>query len=137
MASSVLISAIELGGTTMPNDVKTSGRQKAAIHAHEREAPFGAFFEGNQQASSRCIDTMMELSQEIARFAQVRYGEGVAAWSGLLACRKLEDTIEWQRRFAEKAGERYSEEITKLWQMMLGMAGLGLPSRAQRQHTGT
>jgi hypothetical protein len=118
----------------MPDDSKASRPQPPATKPlTETFAPsYAAFLGGGQQAYARWMQALFALSQEVARFTQGRVQEDFAAWSALASCRSPEDAANWQQRFAAKAIEDYSEEITRLSQMMMKAAGEGLSSAQQR-----
>lgn len=86
----------------------------------------------NQQAFARWFHGVTTLSGELASFIQARLQDDMAAWSALAACRTSEEAFECQRRFAERATTQYSEEITKLSQMMAKLAADGLGSFQRR-----
>jgi hypothetical protein len=115
----------------MPDEVKSRGRHERTIPSAEGKLPFSPFFAVNQQAVAQWLRTMSELSLEVARFAQIRFQEDVAAWSALLACHKPEDAMDCQRRFVVKAAQQYGEEIGKLSQMAMRVAAIGPFSSAQ------
>lgn len=79
--------------------------------------------DSSQQAFSRWLEGMFALSQEFARFTQERLEEDVAAWQSLAAAKSPDEAMKCQGRFAAKATEQYGEEINKLSQMILRMAG--------------
>lgn len=89
---------------------------------------YGFLFEANQRAFARWFQGMNALSREITQFTQNRLQEDMAAWSTLASCKSPEDAFECQRRFAEKATSQYSDEITKLSQLMASLAADGLAS---------
>lgn len=117
----------------MPDDAKLAGRREAPIPMHEWGATCGALLEGNQQAYARWVQAMFALSQEIGRFTQARLQEDMTAWSTLATCQSPVEAMECQRRFTAKAAEQYSEEIAKLSQIMMGIAGEGLASAPRRR----
>jgi phasin family protein len=86
----------------------------------------------NQQAFARWFHGVTTLSGELAQFIQARLQDDLAAWSALAACRTPEEALECQRRFAEGATRQYSEEITKLSQMMVKLAADGLETFRRR-----
>lgn len=117
----------------MPDDTKTARSQRTTKPPSEIPAPnFAALFTGGQQAFTGWTQGMFTLSQEIARFTQGRVQEDMAAWWELASCRSPEQAANCQQRFAAKAIEEYSEEITKLSQMMMKVATEGLSSVQQR-----
>jgi Phasin protein len=89
---------------------------------------YGFLFEANQHAFTSWFRGIGTLSGELTRFIQDRLSDDMAAWSALASCRTAEEAFECQRRFAEKATAQYSEEITKLSQLMLHLATDGLQS---------
>lgn len=113
----------------MPEGANPRGR-------HEKPAaspsPFGFFFEVNQRAATQWFQTISDLSQEMARFAQVRFQEDVVAWTALFACHKPEEMMECQRRFTAKAAEQYGEEIDKLSRILTRAAASGTFSPTHR-----
>jgi hypothetical protein len=114
----------------MPEEAKPRGRhEKPGASA----SPFTLFFEVNQQATTQWLQTISELSQEIAQFAQTRFQEDAAAWVSLLACHKPEEVMECQRRFTAKAAEQYGEEIDKLSRIMTRVPAIGAFSPAHRR----
>ncbi len=116
----------------MPDDAKAARPQPMTKHPPESPVPnYAAFFGGGQQTFSRWMQGMFTLSQEITRFTQGRVQEDMAAWWALASCRTPEEAANCQQRFAAKAVEEYSEEITKLSQMMMTVATEGL-SAARR-----
>ncbi len=117
----------------MPAEAKAARPQSMTRYQAESLAPnYAAFFSGGQQAFARWMQGMFTLSQEITRFAQGRAQEDMAAWSALASCRSPEEAANCQRRFAAKAIDEYSEEITKLSQMMMAVATEGLSSEQRR-----
>jgi len=87
---------------------------------------YGFLFEANQQAFARWFQGITILSGEVTQFIQSRLQDDMASWSALASCKTSEEAFECQRRFAEKATAQYSEEITKLSQLMLRLATQGL-----------
>jgi len=111
----------------MPDEGKFASRREAS----GRTADWGAFLSGSQEAYARWLETMVEFSQEIARFAQDRWQEDMAAWASLAGCHNPQEAMACQRQFSAKAAAQYSEEIGKLLQMMTRMAGAGFFSPLQ------
>lgn len=94
-----------------------------------RSAPgYGLLLAVNQQAFARWCHGITVLSDEVTQFIQTRLQDDVATWSALASCKTPEEAFECQQRFAEKVMARYSEEITKLSQLMLRLATDGLDS---------
>jgi hypothetical protein len=120
----------------MPEDKAMRSDQAKGYH-EPWGAACAALMEGNQQAAARWMRALLALSQEVAQFAQSRLQEDAAAWTALGACRSPEDAMEWQRRFAAKATEQYYDEISKLSQMVMRMAGEGFSSLQQRPSAAT
>jgi phasin family protein len=118
----------------MPNDSKAARRHDAPERSQDFGATCAAMLEGNQHAMARWLQAVFALSQEITQFTQTRLQEDMAAWSTLAACRNPEEAMECQRRFAAKATEQYAEEIGKLSQMTMSMAGEGFAPSRQRPH---
>jgi hypothetical protein len=71
---------------------------------------------------------LMELSQEMLRFAQQRFQEDVEANVPLARCHSPSDGFEYRRRFGEKATAQYLEEANKLAALLSRMASLSLSS---------
>lgn len=118
--------------------------QVAAIHPRKRKAPatpeesrYGLPFDLNQQTFERWLQGTMEISQEIAQFTQSRLQEDAAAWMQLAGCRSIEELIECQQRFAEKALRQYFDEATKLAQLIVGLAGASAPPTTPTPQTST
>ncbi len=119
----------------MPDETKAVRQQPTPKPQLESLTPnYAAFFGGGQQAFTRWMQGMFALSQEITRFTQGRVQEDMAAWWALASCRSPEEAANCQQRFAAKAVEEYSEEMTKLSQMMMKVATEGLSSA--QQHSG-
>jgi len=76
----------------------------------------------SQQAVVRWTQAVFALTQEITEFTQHRLQEDMAAWFELAACRSGEQAMECQQRFASKAAQQYSDEITKLTRMVTSLA---------------
>lgn len=118
----------------MSDDGKSAKRPDGSSRPADWGASFGAFLEGGQQAYAQWMQTMVEFSQEVARFTQGRLQEDMTAWAALAACHNPEEAMACQRQFSVKAAEQYSEEIGKLSQMMAKMATASslLPHRSAR-----
>jgi hypothetical protein len=115
----------------MPDEAKAA-RMQASKSLPESLAPgYAAFFSGGQHAFARWMQGLFTVSQEIARFTQGRMQEDMAAWWALASCRSPEEAATCQQRFAAKAIEEYSEEVTKLSQMMMKVATEGISSVPQ------
>jgi hypothetical protein len=113
----------------MPDETKAVRQPPTPKPQPESLAPnYAAFMSGGQQAFTRWMQGMFTLSQEITRFTQGRVQEDMAAWWALASCRSPEEAANCQQRFAAKAVEEYSEEMTKLSQMMMKVATEGLAS---------
>jgi hypothetical protein len=115
----------------MSDDAKPARRREAPAQSQDGAAASATLLEGSQHAFARWTQALFALSKEITQFTQARLQEDMAAWSTFAACRSPEEAVDWQRRFAAKATEQYAEEISKLSQMMIGMAGESL---SQPQH---
>lgn len=112
--------------------------QVAAIQPRKRKAPatpeesqYGLPFDINQQAFGRWLQGTIEISQEIAQFTQSRLQEDAAAWMQLAGCRSIDELIECQQRFAEKALRQYFDEATKLTQLIAGLTSASPPPTPQ------
>jgi hypothetical protein len=106
----------------MPDDTKAAQRHSAT--RKEAWAPlYGPLFEGPQHAWARWLQALFAVSQEISQFTQHRLQEDMAAWAAMATCHNPEEAMACQRRFAEKATTQYTEEINKLSQMMMNIAG--------------
>lgn len=70
---------------------------------------------------------MVEISQELAQFAQARMQENAAVWIELGGCRSFDEMFACQQRFAERAVKQYAEETEKLSRAFMGMAGATMP----------
>jgi Phasin protein len=127
-----MLAVFKPGGSQMPDSTKSTVPRNPPTQAREWEAPFGAFLEGSQQAYARWFQTVFALSQEISRFAQGRLQEDMAAWTKLASCHNPAEAIEFQRQFSAAAAAQYGEEISKLSQMVTGMAVTDLFSVPQR-----
>jgi Phasin protein len=118
------------GGAAMPDDTKALRQPKP--FPESLMPGYAAFLGGGPQTFAHWMQAMFAVSQEVARFTQGRVQEDLAAWQALASCRSLEDAATCQQRFAAKAIEDYSDEITKLSQMMMKVATEGLSAAQQR-----
>jgi phasin family protein len=100
-------------------------------------AGFGFVMEEDQQAFARWFRGVSSLSAALAEFIQSRLQDDMAAWSALASCTTSGEALECQRRFAEKATAQYSQEITKLSQLMLRLATEGLQSFERKADNGS
>jgi hypothetical protein len=94
-----------------------------------------SFVEANRRALGNWMKVnetvargLMELSQEMLRFAQQRFQEDVEANVPLARCHSPSDGFEYRRRFGEKATAQYLEEANKLAALLSRMASLSLSS---------
>ena len=109
--------------------VRDKPEERVTEHAEQQEASgYGFLFDTNQQMFTGWFRGVGTLSGELARFLQDRLSDDMAAWLALTSCSTPEEAFECQRRFAERATAKYSEEITKLSQLMLDLATEGLQS---------
>jgi phasin family protein len=115
-------------GTTTREHAKLARPESFAPAPIGSVAGYGFLLESNQQAFARWFSGITTLSAEVTRFIQNRLQDDMAAWSALASCRTPEEAFECQRHFAEEATAQYSQEITKLSQLMLRLATEGLES---------
>jgi hypothetical protein len=112
----------------MPDGTKAAQRHSATAKADAWGSLYGPLLEGPQHAWARWLQGMFAVSQEITQFTQHRLQEDMAAWTALATCHNPEETMTYQRRFAENATTQYAEEINKLSQMMMSIAGESFPA---------
>jgi hypothetical protein len=98
----------------MPDDPKSTSTANAATYMN--------VLEGNQQAFARWFQGMFAVSQEITHFTQARLHEAMTTSSMLAGCASPEQALDCQRRFATRAAEKYTEEMSKLSRMMISIA---------------
>ena len=120
----------------MPDEAKTTEvkpveRRQSRERKPEVGHPYGAILEGNQQAFNRWLQGMFGIFEEISRFTQTRIQEDMAAWTALTSCRTPEEAMECQRRFAAKAAEQFTDEMSRLSQLMMKMSVPTPPSSQQ------
>ncbi|MGO8915561.1 MAG: phasin family protein [Stellaceae bacterium] len=89
--------------------------------------PFDALFTINGNAFDRWIKGMMEISQEIAQFTQIRLEEDAAAWMKLASCRTPNEAFDCQQRFFERASGEYLAETNRLTQLIMSLASGKVP----------
>jgi hypothetical protein len=112
----------------MPDEAKSvpstpsTPRRGAPERKQDSGMNYGDMLGGNQQAFGRWFQAMFALGQEITRFTQARLQEDMAAWSALAACRSPDEAMACQQRFAAKAAEQYTDEMSKLSQLMMKMS---------------
>jgi Phasin protein len=124
------------GRPIMPDEAKTTEvkpveRRQLRERKQEPGNPYGALLEGNQQAFNRWLQGMFGIFEEISRFTQTRIQEDMAAWTALTSCRTPEEAMECQRRFAAKAAEQFTDEMSRLSQLMMKMSVPTPPSSQQ------
>lgn len=116
----------------MPDETRPAHAQSTVKAQPDFPIPsYAALLGGGPQAFTRWMQGMFTLSQEITRFTQGRVQEDLAAWWALASCRSPEEAASCQQRFAAKAIEEYSEELTKLSQLMVKVATEGLATAQQ------
>jgi len=120
----------------MPDDAKGARSPKSRPPTDAWSPVYAAMLGGNQHALTHWLQGIFALSQEITQFAQARLQEDMAAWSTLAACRSPEEAVDCQRHYAAKAAEQYTEEMTKLSRMIVGVAGESFSSLYQRPTVG-
>jgi phasin family protein len=104
----------------MPEEKKSPGPAQAKASTNIWAT---TLLDSSQQAFARWLEGMFALSQELARFTQERLEEDVSTWQSLAAAKSPDEAMKCQGRFAAKATEQYGEEMSKLSQMILRMAG--------------
>lgn len=125
------------GGRTAREHARLARPEAVALAPIGSAAGYGFLLESNQQAFARWFSGITTLSAEVTRFIQNRLQDDMAAWSALASCRTPEEAFECQRHFAEEATAQYSQEITKLSQLMLRLATDGLGSFHRCANTGS
>lgn len=85
------------------------------------------FFVGiNQQAFDNWTRCMSGLTTEISRFLQARLQEDLGIWTKLASCKDLNEALECQNRFVQKAASDYFDEASTLSRLSMSMATEGL-----------
>lgn len=97
-------------------------RPKAESTGAGRTPMFASLLEANLEAVARWFNSVDAFSQEITRFTRNRLQEDMAVWTTMASCKSPEEAVECQRRFAETATAQYTEELTKLSQMVASAA---------------
>jgi hypothetical protein len=110
----------------MPDDQKTQAPQFNL-------PDYTALINGTQTAMARWMESLVQLSQEIARFTQTRWQEDIANWQTLATCNTPQQLIDCQQKYSAKVTEEYAEEISKLSQMIMTAAGQSFASVQQAQ----
>lgn len=102
----------------MPDD---KSAPKPAM-AKQRGPNINSMFVMNPNAFKTWAHGMSKLSEEMAKFMQMRLQEEAAMWEKLASCRDPVDLIECQSQFAAKTGTDYTEAAQKLSHLMLEFA---------------
>jgi len=105
----------------MPDQMKPARPARALPQVAGAAPSMGFISDVNERAMAYWTRSLSALTQEMTQFIEARLQEDVGAWFGLANCRNLNDLVECQRRFAEKAAADYLDEYRKLSQIMLNL----------------
>ena len=110
----------------MPEDVSAARPQEPRTPPYGWAPNFAAVTDGNHDAVARWMKDIFALSHEMTRFTQARVQADLETWWKLASCRRVEDVVDCQQRFATTAAEHYAQEMTRLSQMLLNTATDGV-----------
>ena len=81
--------------------------------------------EGGFEAASRSLGEVNKgfqaLATEMTDFSKRRFEDVFHAWEQLLRARSFGDVVDVQTRYAQKAYDAYTSEMSKLEEMYIGM----------------
>ena len=81
--------------------------------------------EGGFEAASRSLGEVNKgfqaLATEMTDFSKRRFEDVFHAWEQLLRARSFGDVVDVQTRYAQKAYDAYTSEMSKLGEMYIGM----------------
>jgi hypothetical protein len=92
---------------------------------------FGTLFDSGRYAIDRWTHGLFALSDEINAFALARWQQDMETWRALANCRSVEDVVQCQCGFLQRAAADYMAEVGKLAQEMMGAAGAAFATPAQ------
>ena len=108
----------------MADKAKRMG-EEAQDRAQRLEGQFKSAAEGGFEAASRSLGEVNKgfqaLATEMTDFSKRRFEDVFHAWEQLLRARSFGDVVDVQTRYAQKAYDAYTSEMSKLGEMYIGM----------------
>ena len=99
--------------------------QEAQEQAKRVGQEFQKAAEGGFEAASRSLGEVNKgfqaLATEMTDFSKRRFEDVFHAWEQLLRARSFGDVVDVQTRYAQKAYDAYTSEMSKLGEMYIGM----------------
>lgn len=87
---------------------------------------YGMMLETGRYALDRWTHGVFEVSRELSAFAMARWQEELETWQALGNCRALDELMQCQCAFLQKAASDYMAEAGKLAQVMTDAASAAL-----------
>jgi NTE family protein len=107
------------GGSAMPDNTKTPQPGEFAEQVKVWEALCTTVLGHHRRALEQWLRTVQSVSNELPALTVKRLQLAMEGWSGLAACRNLEELINWSRRMTSKMTVHCAEEVDKLSQMTM------------------
>lgn len=95
---------------------------------------YGTLLDGGRRALDRWTHGVFEWNRELSAFAMARWQEDLEAWKTLGNCRSLDELLQRECGYVQKAAADYMAEAGKLTQVMLEAANAALrtePAQAE------
>lgn len=86
-------------------------------HEYQKAAERG--FEAASRSFTEANRAIQAIAAEMTHFSKRRFEDVFHAWEQLLSARSFGDVVEVQARFAQKARDAYTSEMSKLGEMYL------------------
>src|SRR5262245_10885209 len=115
----------------MPETNRMTDEARKTAHDFQEQAQkvgqeYQRAIEGGAEAATHAFSEMnrgfQAVAAEVTDFSKKRFEAAVEAWDQLARARTFGDIVEVQSRYAQKAYEAYTSEISKLGDIYLGTA---------------
>jgi hypothetical protein len=91
---------------------------------------YGTLLDGGRRALDRWTHGMFECSRAFGAFAMARWQEDLETWKALGNCRSIDELLQCECSYVQKAAADYMAEMGKLTQVMLEAANAALRPEA-------
>jgi hypothetical protein len=104
------------------NRIGQEAQERARRVGHEFQKAAVGGFEAASRSFSEVNKGFQAMAAEMTDFSKRRMEDVLQAWEQLLRARHFGDVVEVQTRYAQRAYDAYTSEMSKLGEMYLGTA---------------